>query len=193
MKADTQIIEKIKNKYKNHSLRKMIKFYESGVPEKYWDDGDHQLKELIESIAININDNNNVALIGNRFICNRIISNLNKYFICENKIIRQYEYLQLMSQLQDKYQQINLDIITETNNVDIVSVYNLGAGIMNDKFFNLFNTLVNSWLNSLMNKIVILGIEFDGDLNIDSVKESFVNKYGDLVEILNDNFTIIKV
>ena len=192
MRVETEIVEMLKKKYGQENLRKVIQYYGSGLPEREWMTSPEPGNMNAIDVVINgVMEKTNMAIIGSGKKVTHVITQAMKIFIKGNMNVKQFEFLSFVEIIQGKYHQVNLEIIKDTSQFDVVSIINIKYGSIYKKVDGIFSPIIGSMTNTVLQKSVLLGIDFTEDINTESGMKMFEDKYGELVEVLNENFSLI--
>ena len=174
----SDILEKLKNKYKINNLRKVAELYGTGIPEKYWFTKPTPNQQKIINHIFSIIENKQPlilfvdsaergSVIGCEFL--KIYGKL--------KHSRLLDFMFVTNKMVDRFGQINLDLLNELENEDLIIVSNIKSygNFYIQKIYPVFASFVDGLLNSIMQKQIILIIEYSGE--IDDVDKSFGNEF----------------
>src|SRR5574340_342140 len=172
---DSTIVEKIKDKYGMPKLRAAMQLYGAGIPEQYWFDNTPPLPhmELFESKCIeSIAAGKHICVVGDNItVVNQILVSVSKKLMSDKKLGTRYsDYVMIMKGLIDKYGLMQLNVLDQWNDFDVIAISNIrNYGYQFKKIQPIFLSVIDSLLNSVFRKTIILGMEIKPD-KVDTVE-----------------------
>lgn len=183
-KIETEILEKLKNKYGITKLRKSAELYGLGIPEKYWNTKPTEKEvELIADIIQSSKEHSNLVLWCNHIASgNRIASEMLK--ISGNlKNSRYLDFVSITNEMVDKFGQMNMNLINELGTEDVIVISNIKqyGEYYQKRVYPMFASFLDSLLNGILEKKIFLVLEITDD-GVEGIDKS----YGDeLTKTLN--------
>lgn len=186
-KIETDILEKLKNKYGINKLRKFAELYGLGIPEKYWESKPTTAQiELIDDIIKMNGVHPNLVIWGKDVLSGNMIAAEMLKRLGKIKNSRYLDFVTIANEMIDKFGQMNMNLLNELGVEDVIVISNIqpyGSYYLT-RVYPLFSSFVNSLANSILNKkiILVLGTE-------DDELDGIVKSYGDeLTKTLNTLF-----
>lgn len=186
-KIETDILEKLKNKYGINKLRKFAELYGLGIPEKYWESKPTPAQiELIDDIIKMNGVHPNLVIWGKDVLSGNMIAAEMLKRLGKIKNSRYLDFVTIANEMIDKFGQMNMNLLNELGVEDVIVISNIqpyGSYYLT-RVYPLFSSFVNSLANSILNKkiILVLGTE-------DDELDGIVKSYGDeLTKTLNTLF-----
>ncbi len=187
----TEVVEGLKSKYGMNKLRKVVQYYASGIPEKYWLDDlvDEEISQTTDAIIEYSSRKKWIAIVGDKDNVNRSVALALRKIITDQKEQAVYfDFVNLMGRVMDKFGMINLEVIRNLEAYKVVAITNIRSGDMYQHMLGWLDVILNSLSNSVMEKTIVLGIEWSGEVN-----EEFDIKYEKLLGILNEQFSVVNI
>ena len=174
----SDILEKLKNKYKINNLRKVAELYGTAIPEKYWFTTPTPSQQKIINHIFTIIENKQPLIL--------FVDNAEKGNVIGCEFLKMYKKLKhsrlldfmfITNKMVDKFGQINLDLLSELENEELIIISNVKSygNFYIQKIYPVFASFVDGLLNGIMQKQIILIIEYTGE--IDDVDKSFGNEF----------------
>ena len=148
----TEIVEKISKKYGIKNTRKMIRFYDSGLPEKYWGEKyeNKKLEKYADECLELLDKNSNILIISDKIKnSTEIISYIAKKCIIRKENVKIIDFVFLSSEISDRFGQIDFSILDKLKNKEKVFFTGIKRyGKVYDRLYPAFASIVNTLINS---------------------------------------------
>jgi hypothetical protein len=179
------VVSRIKSKYPYNKIRLALKYYDMGIPERFW----FQDASISKSVKQGVEDGKWLAVFGSsNYDTSEYISTLVKNIVSPTKTIHLHIFSELMlvsTNRQDK--PAIKQLWHELDMLDVVVITDVAYGNKYDGYLEDFFSMLNRFVNSPINKQVILGMEkiIDQDKKRAAYSDELFDKFID-TELFDD-------